>query len=79
MKNIQKYKKSIFERIKKINEYGAEYWSARELSEVLEYTKWDNFVNVINKAKISCKHSDINNPDHFADVGKMIKLPKGIG
>ena len=47
------------------------------MAEILEYSKWDNFVNVINKAKASCKQSDIQYLDHFADVSKMINLPKG--
>ncbi len=77
MGDIKKYNKNIFETIKQLNEYGYEFWSARDLAKVLEYSKWSNFVNVINKAKISCKQSGINNSDHFADVGKTINLPKG--
>lgn len=77
MGDIKKYNKNIFETIKRLNEYGYEFWSARDLAKVLEYSKWSNFVNVINKAKISCKQSGINNSDHFADVGKTINLPKG--
>ncbi|MCE7042140.1 BRO family protein [Dyadobacter sp. CY312] len=53
---------------------GIECWSARELQEILGYTKWDNFVKVINKAKIACENSEIKVSDHFADVGKMIGL-----
>lgn len=45
---------------------------------MLEYSKWENFVKVIEKAKESCKNSDINILDHFADVGKTIKMPKGV-
>ena len=44
---------------------------------MLEYSKWGNFVKVIDKAKESCKNSNINTLEHFADVGKTIKMPKG--
>lgn len=45
--------------------------------QMLEYSKWGNFIKVIDKAKESCKNSNINILDHFADAGKMIKMPKG--
>lgn len=69
--------KSPFEKIKRISEDGYEYWSARDLSKLLEYTQWRNFENVISKAKISCKNNneDINN--HFADVSDMVKIGSG--
>ncbi len=56
---------------------GIEYWLARELQELLEYSQWRNFVNVIDKAKISCKNSDNEISDHFADISKTIAMPKG--
>jgi DNA-damage-inducible protein D len=56
---------------------GIECWSARELQEILGYSKWDNFKNIIEKAKISCEKADIRVSDHFADVGKMIEIGKG--
>lgn len=62
-----------FERIKHIDKNGVEFWYARELMTMLEYSKWGNFVKVIDKAKESCKNSNINIIDHFADVGKMVK------
>ncbi|NLK45034.1 MAG: DNA damage-inducible protein D [Tissierellia bacterium] len=77
MFNIEKYSERIFEDIKHFTEDGVEFWFARELQTVLEYTKWDNFKKVIEKAKISCKNSNINVSDHFADVGNMVQLGSG--
>jgi DNA-damage-inducible protein D len=68
---------SKFEEIKHTNEIGQEYWSARELFEVLEYAKWDKFLNVIEKAKKACANSGQEPEDHFPHLGKMINLPKG--
>ena len=76
MKNIKK-ENQTFESIKHIDENGIEYWYARELQDVLEYTQWRRFENVINKAKISCEKSGFSVIDHFADVGKMVQIGSG--
>ena len=76
MNDITNYSENIFENIKHINEYGQEYWYARELQQALEYSKWDNFKKVIDKAKEACLGSNNNVSDHFADVGKTIEMPK---
>src|SRR5882757_9004191 len=54
-----------------------ECWSARELQEILGYSKWSNFYNVIQKAKESCKNAGIKIEDHFTDIGKMVELGSG--
>jgi DNA-damage-inducible protein D len=54
-----------------------ECWSARELQEILGYSKWDNFKNAVEKAKKSCENAGFTVSDHFADVGKMIEIGKG--
>jgi DNA-damage-inducible protein D len=56
---------------------GVECWSAREVQEILGYTKWVNFLNVIEKAKTSAQNSDVNIRDHFAEVGKMVTVGSG--
>lgn len=77
MNEMNNYSENVFEKIKKINEYGEEYWSARELQEALEYAEWRNFEKVVEKAMESCKNSINGVSDHFVDVNKTIKLPKG--
>ena len=77
MSNITVYNEQIFERIKHINEYGEEFWYARELQKVLEYRQWRRFEEVIEKAKTACQGSGNNVLEHFAGVGKSIPMPKG--
>ena len=66
-----------FENHSQTTENGIEFWFARDLQHLLGYSKWDNFVNVINKSKTSCEVSDNNILDHFADVGKMVNIGSG--
>lgn len=73
MNTIEEYKEKTFEEIKHIDELGNEYWEARELMVALEYSKWEHFAKVINKAKISCKLSNMNVEDHFPVKGKIVK------
>jgi len=54
-----------------------ECWSARELQSILGYSKWDNFLNAIDKAKKTCESAGATLSDHFADVGKMVTLGSG--
>ena len=68
---------SQFEDIKHINDDGVEFWYARELSAALDYTQWRNFAKVIDKAMLSCQNSGFECADHFAEVSKTIKMPKG--
>lgn len=72
---LQLYKEQNFEEIKHIDEEtGQEYWYARELAKVLEYTDWRNFVKVINKAKEACVNSNNLITDHFVEFNKMVKI-----
>jgi DNA-damage-inducible protein D len=56
---------------------GVEYWLARDLQLLLEYSEWRNFALVIDKAKISCKNAGQNVADHFVDINKMVGLGSG--
>ena len=73
MNEIKEYTEKMFEDIKHIDEDGKEYWLARELQYVLDYSQWRRFENVIDKAKISCNNSKINVEEQFANVGKLSK------
>ncbi len=66
---------NMFENIKHTDEYGCEYWYARELQTILDYTEWRKFSAVIEKAIMACSNSDTNVYDHFVGVDKMV----GIG
>ena len=68
---------NFFENIKHVDENGVEYWYARELMPILQYSNWQNFEKIIDKAKKSCQNSDISVFEHFTDVSKTIKMPKG--
>lgn len=71
------YTESLFESIRHVNEYGQEFWYARELQIALEYTEWRNFTNVIDKAKIACEGSQNQVSDHFVDVNNMVNIGSG--
>lgn len=69
--------KSPFEKIKKISEHGYEFWSARDLSCLLEYSEYRKFKNAIEKAEIACKNSGEDVSNHFAHMGEMVELGSG--
>ena len=73
MNEIKNYTESMFDSIKHIDEFGNEYWEARELQKVLEYKEWRNFKKSIDKAIVSCKISIYKVSDHFVEVNKMVK------
>ena len=66
-----------FESHAQQTEGGVEYWLARDIQYLLGYSKWDNFLKVLAKAKTACEVSGHSEPDHFADVGKMVDLGSG--
>lgn len=68
---------SVFEQIKKTDERGNEYWSARQLAKVLEYSEYRHFVPVIDRAKEACTNSKQKIPDHFEDILEMVPIGSG--
>jgi len=71
--NDKEYNETIFESIKHIDEYGNEYWLARELQVTLEYKEWRKFRGVINKAKDACTNSDYEVSEQLVEVDKLSK------
>ena len=74
MNEIKEYTEKVFEDIKHTDEFGNEYWLARELMGVLEYTLWQRFSNAIKKAMDNCKNSNSNVLDHFIGADKMVSI-----
>lgn len=74
-RTIETYKKK-FDDIRHETD-GVDYWYAREIMELLEYAKWQNFEKIVAKAKISCENNGIEVDDHFVEVSKMIEIGKG--
>ena len=54
-----------------------EFWYARDLQDLLGYTKWENFLQVVEKGKTACTNSGQEVEDHFAGVGKMVDIGSG--
>jgi DNA-damage-inducible protein D len=77
VKDIRKFQEEIFEKIKHHTNEGVEFWFARELQDVLEYTEWRNFNIVIHRAQTACANSGHNAGDHFVEVNKMVDLGSG--
>ena len=66
-----------FDSIKQLDDEGNEFWYARDLQRLLEYTEYRKFLPVIAKAKKACKSSGYIISDHFADVGGMVEIGSG--
>lgn len=74
MNTLDNYTQTPFESIKHYDEYGNEFWYARELQTVLEYKEWRNFENAINKAKSACEMAGNVEISHFVDVNKKARV-----
>lgn len=77
MSDLKNYSEETFESIKHYTDDGIEFWYARELQRVLEYTQWRRFSETIGRAKEACANSGNVVADHFAEVGKMVPIGSG--
>ena len=80
IQKIQQYKSAfdlIAKDIKDDEGNSIEVWYARELQQVLGYSRWENFIVTIGRAMESCKTLGINVDDHFREVTKMVQLGSG--
>ncbi len=68
---------NAFEKLRKENQHGVGYWSAREIQPMLGYAEWRTFLNVIQKAITSCGESDNSPENHFVSAPKMVDLGSG--
>ena len=68
---------SAFEKLKRTDERGNEFWTARDMSRILEYSEYRHFLGVIEKARDACKNSGNRIDDHFEDILDMITIGKG--
>jgi DNA-damage-inducible protein D len=75
-KNTMKNQLPIFEQIRKIDENGIEYWSARGIAKVLDYSEYRHFLPVLERAKEACKNSNQQIHDHFEEILDMITTGK---
>lgn len=75
-KSLAKETQTVFEQIKRFDD-GNEYWSARDLGKVLEYSEFRHFKPAIERAKEACKNSGLNVLDHFEDILDMVAIGSG--
>ncbi|MBQ3367791.1 DNA damage-inducible protein D [bacterium] len=75
--DLVKYDENLFESIKHVNEYGQEFWYARDLQKILEYTEWRNFTKVIDRAKEACNGAGHEVSECFVEVNKTSEMPNG--
>jgi DNA-damage-inducible protein D len=68
---------STFESIRKTNQRGQDFWSARDLSKILGYSEFRHFIPVITKAREACQNSDQGVENHFEDVLGMVPIGSG--
>ena len=67
----------FFESVKNVNGNGIKYWLARDFQTILQYSSWDKFLNVVEKAKEACLNSGHSPVHHFSHVVKMVSIGSG--
>lgn len=76
-RQLQALHQPTFEQLRRINEFGQDFWSARQLSRTLGYLEYRNFLPVLEKAKVACKNSQQVVSDHFVDIHEMVPIGSG--
>lgn len=76
-KDISKRANLTFDPIRRIDDGGQEFWRARDLARVLEYSEYRHFLPVIERAKEACRSSGQDMEDHFEDVLDMVDIGSG--
>jgi len=76
-KNLVPMGSTSFEDLRKVTEYGAAYWSVREIQPLLGYSQWRRFEDAVKRAITSCKQSGNEPSYHFAGAGKPIEVGEG--
>ena len=77
MSNIEQYSEKTFDKYRHVNEYGEDFWYARDMQQILQYHEWRNFFKVIDKAKQACLNSGQEISNHFVELNKMVELGSG--
>ena len=73
MSNIEEFNEIVFEQIRHVDEFGNEYWEARELQSVLGYKEWRLFSGVVEKAQVACAKSNNIINSNFGVNPKIVK------
>jgi len=68
---------SPFEKIRRVNSAGNEFWSSRDFAQLLHYTDYRNFEAVVDKARTACFNSGQRLEDHFVEITEMVAIGKG--
>jgi len=71
---LSEQSQSPFERIRQVDPDDQEFWSARDLMPLFEYSSWQKFKNVLIKAQLACENSGHDPSNHFIQAVKMVTI-----